>query len=42
MVHPKTRIIARCMTCRNIGDIDLKATIDRFGDVPLYTLEPRL
>lgn len=42
MVHPKTKIIARCMTCRNIGYLNLPVLIERFGDVPLYTLEPRL
>ena len=42
MVHPQTRIMARCMTCRHNSALDLDALLARFGDVPLYTLQPRL
>lgn len=41
-LHPKVRLIAVCPRCAHNATIFRDTLIARFGDVPLYTLEPKL
>lgn len=41
-LHPKTRLVAVCPRCAHTATIFRDTLIARFGDVPLYTLEPKL